>query len=910
MKLPNPPSRIPGRAIRPVLLATALWYSPLDPADAQAPAPPIGTAAQPATGTGAPPTPAPLPPNEDIQVSFQGANVDMVIQWLSQSTGKSVVKHPQVQCQLTITSSKKLPPRDAINLVYRALSLEGFTAVESSDSIFIVPEGKEPKMNPELLDASRDDVPAGRQKLMKIFQLKSVSANEMRAKIKGLLSEKAVIDINDRGNQLIITDYNDTIKLAAQFIKVLDTDQPGDLAVRIIPLKHVSAQDLVKEITPLYQKISGKSANEPVEVSANDRSNSLIIFSSDANFKALEKIVATLDSEDALEKILRPFQLKNADAEDVAKQLKDLNQDQNTSPYRYFYFDSGNNSKSGKKMTVVADRRRNTVIVQAAPAEMDGIAKMIAALDEPVGGDSLAPRIYPLKFVSAVDIEDVLNELFLKKNTQRPYYYFYDEMPEQTPDRNVGRLYGKVRITSEPYSNAIIITANSNESLAAIEAVLKQLDVPSSAGESTLRVNLKFAKSSTVANSLNILFAKGGSPGLRPVNQPNPQAQPQQNAEQQPFDQTQNSGALEKDTKEDVYFPWLGGQPETTRGGDSKGVGRLVSDLVGRVRVVPDHRSNSLLIAANVHFLPQVLKLIEELDAPTAQVLIEARILEVSSDFMDRLGVRWSPDGSKTFTADDYDGSIMGSARGNYTKGFGGPTALNQAGAAGMISSLANLRSGVIDSTVNMDVLVQFLRRNTAASVLAEPQLNIEDNESGKLFVGSQVPFINQSQNTQVGSLNQSFKYKDVGIILEVIPHINVTGDVSLKIRVESSAIQPGQTLFGGAILDTRTFKTDMTAKNGQTLVLGGIIQKQVSDTVRKVPVLGSIPGLGWAFKKKDKTTREVELLVFLRPRVIRTAEDALKAADEVNQRMPLIRAQAQEFDAANSTNSVKTKSK
>ncbi len=227
-----------------------------------------------------------------------------------------------------------------------------------------------------------------------------------------------------------------------------------------------------------------------------------------------------------------------------------------------------------------------------------------------------------------------------------------------------------------------------------------------------------------------------------------------------------------------------------------------------------------------------------------------------------------------------------------------------------MMASIANLRSGVIDSTVNMDVLVQFLRRNTAASILAEPQLNIEDNEAGKLFVGSQVPFINQSQNTQVGSLNQSFKYKDVGIILEVIPHINVTGDVSLKIRVESSAIQPGQTLFGGAILDTRTFKTDMTAKNGQTLVLGGIIQKQVSDTVRKVPVLGSIPGLGWAFKKKDKTTREVELLVFLRPRVIRTAEDALKAADEVNQRMPLIRAHAQEFDPANSTNSVKAKSK
>src|SRR6059036_1541999 len=98
---------------------------------------------------------------------------------------------------------------------------------------------------------------------------------------------------------------------------------------------------------------------------------------------------------------------------------------------------------------------------------------------------------------------------------------------------------------------------------------------------------------------------------------------------------------------------------------------RPVSDLVGRVRVVADQRSNSLLISANVHFFPQVLKLIEDLDAPTAQVLIEARIVEVSSDFLDKLGIRWSPDGSKVFTADDFDNSILIRAKGEYVKGFG-----------------------------------------------------------------------------------------------------------------------------------------------------------------------------------------------------------------------------------------------
>jgi len=855
-----------------LLVAACLGWS----VRAQVPPPPDGSA-QASTNA-----PAPLSPNEEIQVSFQGANIDLIVQWLSQTTGKSVVKHPQAQCQITITSSKKLPVREAIELVYRALGLEGFTAIESGTSIFIVPEGKEPRLSPQLIDASRSDIPVGRQKLVKIFQLKSVPAAEMKEKIKAVLSEKATVEINDRSNQIIVTDYNENVSLVANMITLLDTDEPGDLAVRVIPLRHVSARDLVKEVTPLYQKMSGKAASESVEVTANERSNSLIILSSEANFRALERIVKTLDTADAQEKSMRLFPLQNADAEDVAKQLKDLSADQSTSSRnRYFFYDPSENSKSGAKMNVVADRRRNTVIVQAPPAQLDGIAKMIAALDEPVGGEALAPRIYPLKFVSAVDLEDILNELFLKKQQTRSYF-FYDEPPEPTADRDVGRLYGKVRITSEPYSNAIIITANSRENLLAVEDVLRQLDVPSSNGESTFRIGLKYAKSINVANSLNILFAKGGSPGLRPVNPVNPQNQPQQQTDNQFFEQNQNSSPLERETKDDLYFPWLGGQPENART-DGRNSSRQVSDLVGRVRVVPDHRSNSILISANVHLFPQVVKLVQEMDSPTSQVLIEARIVEVSTDLMDRYGVRWSPDGGKTFTDEDYDNSIIGKTRMNYLKGFGGNSDVDSS------SGLTSLRSGILDVSVNMDVLIQFLQKNTDASVLAEPQISIEDNEVGKLFVGSQVPFIFQSQNTEAGSLNQSFRYKDVGIILEVIPHININGDVMLRVRVESSTIVPGETILGGAVIDARTFRTDMTAKTGETLVLGGIIQKQFSETIRKVPFLGDIPGLGWAFKKKDRTSRNVELFVFLRPRVIRNVEDALKVKAEIEARTPLI---------------------
>src|SRR5665213_990355 len=854
-----------------------------------------------APSTNPPPvTEAKKSPDDLIQLSFQGANVDMIVQWLAENTGKSVVKHPQVQCQVTIVGSKKVTRREAVTLIYRALALEGFTAIESAQSILIVPEGKEPKISPELAGTEMERA-GSREKVVRVFPLQHAQAALLRDKIKTVLNEKATIETDDHANALIITDDNDNVRVAGQLIAALDTDRAPGVTVRVIALKNANAADLAKELEPLYEKLAGKDGKEILQVSANDRSNTLMILSSEANFKTIEALVATLDTEDAQDKVMRSFELKDADAEDVARQLQDLYKESDSSNNRYPYYmfnSSQGGNKNTKKMSVVSDRRRNAIIVQAAPMQMDSIVKMVEALDEPLKDDSLAPKIYVLKYVSAADIEDVLNELFLKKTQQRNYWY-YDEAPDPVADHDVGRLYGKVRITSEPYSNAIIVTSNSGENLAAVEEVLRELDVPSQAGETTFRVGLRFADAPIMANNVNILFAKGGAPPLRSNANAN-QNQQQQQQQQQTQGQQQQSASesnfeVAEQIKEDGYFPWLGGQPDITRSSDTRAQ-RPVSDLIRRVRVVPDQRSNSLLISANVHFFPQILKLIEEMDVPTAEVMIEARIVEVSSDFLDQLGVRWSPDGTATFTANDYDNSFVVSANGQYQKGFGGKTSVNTPGpnnnattTTSVTSALATLRSGAVNNTISVDFLIQFLREHTDATVLAEPQIEIRDNELGKLFVGQQVPFISGSLTTDVGGLNQSFQYKDVGVILEVEPHINESGDVALRIRTESSTIVPGQTLLGGAIIDTRNFRTELTAKSGQTLILGGIIQKQITATTRKTPILGSIPGLKWAFNKKDNSTQRVELLVFLRPKVTRTPQEAKALLDDVNKRMPLI---------------------
>jgi type II secretion system protein D len=682
-------------------------------------------------------------------------------------------------------------------------------------------------------------------------------------------------------NQLIVAAPKSKIAEIKELLAILDMEKVEDVTLRVLPLQNVNAEALVREIAPLFQKIGARAAKDRVEVTANNRSNSLIILSSEENFKAIQRLVASLDREEAQEKAMRAFPLTNADAEDVAKQLETLHEGKDSSMrYPFFFFSSSSSSQQSLKASFVADRRRNTVIVQARPSEMDSIENLIKVLDAPADGTSLAPKIFRLRYVSATDIEDVLNELFLRQQQQRnywdPYMGFYGGSSSSAAQRDStgGKLYGKVRITSEPYSNSIIVTSNSPEGLAAVEAMINELDSPSQAGETTLRLTLNFARATAVASSLNILFAKGGSPPLRQQPQ---QGQPQQ----QQFDPRspqarnaalQNGFSLEQETREDAYYSWLGGQQDSPFGRtDGRATSaRPVSDLVGRVRVVPDLRSNSLLITGNLHFFPQMLKLINELDAPTPQVLIEARIIEVESDFRDKLGVRWSPD-RNSFTQEDMEDSLLVQSGTDYKQFFAGG-------------------KGVFDASVDINVLIQFLRKNTDAKILAEPQLSVADNELAKLFVGSQVPFLSGSLNTVEGGQNQSFDYRDVGVILEIIPHINSSDEVALKIRAESSSIRSGQTLFGAFILDTRNFKTDLIVKDKETVVLGGIIQREQSDINRKVPGLGSIPGLGWAFRKKDKVAREVELIVFLTPRITRSPAQAKELRDEIESKMPLVR--------------------
>ena len=231
-------------------------------------------------------------PTDLIQLSFQNMQIDQVIQWLSENTGKSVIKFPTAHCQITIIGTKKVTREEAVTMVYRALNMEGFNAIETSDSILIVPSDQDMKLNlsPELIGESETNVPGGRERLVRVFPLQYLPPAEITEKVRSVLSTNAVVVTDDRANLMIVTDYNDNLAAAARLISALDVEKNDDVIVRAINLKNVAAAELAKEIQPLYQKLTGRQSKEIIEVSASDTANSLMVLSSAANFKEIEKV--------------------------------------------------------------------------------------------------------------------------------------------------------------------------------------------------------------------------------------------------------------------------------------------------------------------------------------------------------------------------------------------------------------------------------------------------------------------------------------------------------------------------------------------------------------------------------------------------------------------------------------------
>lgn len=292
------------------------------------------------------------------------------------------------------------------------------------------------------------------------------------------------------------------------------------------------------------------------------------------------------------------------------------------------------------------------------------------------------------------------------------------------------------------------------------------------------------------------------------------------------------------------------------------GTQTLGQPLAAGAMVKADTSQNALVLLGEPQTLGSVVQIIQQLDQPRAQVLIHAAIVEVSGDINEALGLQWGVD--------------TGSLKGGVTFPDSGTSLANLLGPEKALPSGAALAIG----SDRFGLLVSALASNSRSNLLSTPSLLTLDNQEAHILVGQNVPFKTGSYTTAGSGADNPFttvERKDIGISLKVRPHINEGRSLRLEVEQESSELAPS-TVEGDLITNKRTLKSTILAADGEIIVIGGLIKDSVRTEQRGVPLLSRIPWLGGLFRWTRDTQEKTNLMVFLRPTILRGEAELIEA--------------------------------
>jgi general secretion pathway protein D len=317
----------------------------------------------------------------------------------------------------------------------------------------------------------------------------------------------------------------------------------------------------------------------------------------------------------------------------------------------------------------------------------------------------------------------------------------------------------------------------------------------------------------------------------------------------------------------------------TGRTGSATGAGRsgggtreyFNSTMVGDAMISVDPETRQLIIITDDETNTQIKQVIDSLDRPKPQVLIKVVFVQVTHNNDLDFGV----EGSYTHT------SSSGNTTGTAGTDFG--LAAAQAALGGGFYQIAGQ---------DFDVMVRTLQVAGKTEILSRPSILARNNQQATIIVGQEVPFITNSRITDQGQTVNTVQYQDIGIILRVTPFITADGLVEMIVTPEISALSnktvPISDTVNSPIIDKRSADTVVVTPSGKTVVIGGLIEKQKNDQERKVPILGDIPLLGYAFKRVVKVDTKTELLIFLTPFVMQTPGELVRLSDQEGARMEM----------------------
>ena len=305
-----------------------------------------------------------------------------------------------------------------------------------------------------------------------------------------------------------------------------------------------------------------------------------------------------------------------------------------------------------------------------------------------------------------------------------------------------------------------------------------------------------------------------------------------------------------------------------------------VSGAAGGSMILADPATNSLVINAPDVTYNSLRAVIDKLDARRAQVFVEALVVEVAAEKAAEFGIQWQDLSNLLEDGTNFIGGTNLGGRG---------TGSNIIDASANLGSLGQgLNVGLVSGTItipglglvtNLSMLARALESDANANILSTPNLLTLDNEEAKIVVGQNVPFITGSyagaSNDPTVNPFQTIERRDVGLTLRVRPQVSEGGTVKLQIYQEISNLSSTTTAASDLITNMRSIDSTVLVDNGRIVVLGGLISDTMQDGVDKVPLLGDIPGLGYLFKYEKRKRVKTNLMVFLRPYVLRNSDSA-----------------------------------
>ena len=481
--------------------------------------------------------------------------------------------------------------------------------------------------------------------------------------------------------------------------------------------------------------------------------------------------------------------------------------------------------------TVNVNPGTNALVITDYADNLQRLGRIIAALDV---ANATGVEVIALKHALASDLVPMLQRLLDSGAASGA---------APAPGQSDTAL--KTTVMAEARSNSLIVRAANAARMALARSLIVQLDQPSASGPNAASGNihvvyLKNADATKLAATLRAaLSAQSGpnssTPSTTNTSMPN------------------NPGATASGTN--ASFGATGGQVST--GG----------------QIQADPSTNALIITAPEPQYRQLRAVIDKLDARRAQVFVESLIAEVSAEKAAEFGVQWQgPVGGKG----DTNIGLLGT---NFRVGGANLIALAAQGASGNVAPSSGLNVGIAHNTNGTYVLgflARFLQTTGDGNVLSTPNLLTLDNEEAKIVIGQNVPFVTgqyTNNNTNSGAVNpfQTIERRDVGLTLRVKPQISENGTVKLQIYQEVSRLDPASINSAtGLITNKRSIESSVLVEDGAIVVLGGLLQDDYGNSQERVPGLSDVPIFGNLFRAESRSRKKTNLMVFLRPVVVR----------------------------------------